>query len=120
MIDVLLVLLVMLIITSPPQTHAVKFDLASGPPVRFPIDRKSNLVTIDAKARLPWNGQPIDPGSLKLELARTRQMVPAPDLRLRPDANARAGNVDERLAIIKCELISRFGFVGNEASSNIF
>ena len=120
LIDVLLVLLVMLIITIPPQTHAVKFDLANGPPVRFPIDRNSNLVTIDAKARLRWNGQPIDSGSLKLELARTRQMVPAPELHLRPDADARHGDVDELLAIIKREQISRFGFVGNEAYSNTF
>lgn len=120
LIDVLLVLLVMLIITIPPRTHAVKFDLAKGPPARFWIDRKSNLVTIDAKGKLRWNGQPIDPGDLKQELARTRQMVPAPELHLRPDADAHHGDVDELLAIIKREQISRFGFVGNEAYSNVF
>ena len=36
LIDVMLVLLVMLIITIPPQTHAVKLDLPGGTPPRFP------------------------------------------------------------------------------------
>lgn len=120
LIDVLLVLLVMLIITIPPQTHAVKFDLPNGPTTPFPIDRHSNLLTIDAKGGLGWNGQAIDRRSLELELARTRQMLPAPELHLRPDANAHHGDVDELLAIIKREQISRFGFVGNEAYRNVF
>ena len=120
LIDVLLVLLVTLIITIPPQTHAVKFDLPGRTLLSFPIDRKANLITIDAQGGLRWNGRPIDPGTLRLELARTRQMMPAPELHLRPDADARHGDVDALLAIIKREQISRFGFVGNEAYQNIF
>ncbi len=120
LIDVLLVLLVMLIITIPPQTHAVKLDLPNGRVPRLPINRTSNLVTIDGQGRLRWNGRLLDRKELVEELAFTRQMDPEPELHLRPDANARHGDVDELLATIKREQISRFGFLGNEAYQNVF
>ncbi|SRR5258708_5429958 len=118
LIDVLLVLLVMLIITIPIQTHAVKFDLPSGPPA--PINRDSNLLILGENGTIRWNGVVIDRGSLHQELAATRQMVPAPELHLRPDPGARHGDVDEVLAIIKREQITSFGFVDNEAYLNTF
>jgi biopolymer transport protein ExbD len=62
----------------------------------------------------------IDRGELRLELAAIHQAIPAPELHLRPDADARHGDVDEVLAMIKREQISRFGFVGNEAYASIF
>jgi biopolymer transport protein ExbD len=120
LIDVLLVLLVMLIITIPPQTHAVKLDLPSGPPPKVPILPHSNLLTIDAKGVLRWNGSVIDREDLRTELAASRQMAPAPELHLRPDPDAHHGDVDELLAIIKREQISRFGLVGNEQYLHVF
>lgn len=119
LIDVLLVLLVMFIITIPIQTHAVKFDLSSGPP-KVPIHRTSNLLTIDSRGLLRWNGVAIARGDLRLELAAARQMVPAPELHLRPDPAARHGDFDEILGILKREQVSNFGFVGNEAYLNTF
>lgn len=120
LIDVLLVLLVMLIITIPPQTHNVKLDLpaARTPPVR--LDSRANLLTIAADGSLRWNGAAIDRAGLAEELAAVRQMTPSPELHLRPDATARHGDVDEVLAIIKREQIVRFGFVGNEQYLNVF
>jgi biopolymer transport protein ExbD len=118
LIDVLLVLLVMLIITIPLQTHAVKFDLPAGRTL-LPID-KANLLSIDARGRVRWNGLPISRDELRQELAAVHQMSPAPELHLQPDADARHGDVDEVLAIIKREQISRFGFVGNEKYIGVF
>jgi biopolymer transport protein ExbD len=119
LIDVMLVLLVMLIMTIPPQSHAVKFDLPNGTPPPLPIQHV-NLLTIDAHGALRWNGAPIAEQALRQELAATRQMEPSPELHLRPDPDARHGDVDELLATIKREQISRFGFVGNEAYQNVF
>src|SRR5438270_4831772 len=119
LIDVMLVLLVMLIMTIPAQTHAIKLDLPVGStPVH--IDRHANLLTIDAHATLRWNGLPIDRNGLRQELAAMRQMEPSPELHLRPEPDARHGDVDALLAIIKREQISRFGFVGNEAYLKVF
>ena len=120
LIDVLLVLLVMLIITIPPQTHAVKLDLPNGTPPKVPVLPHSNLLTIDAKGILRWNGSVIDRNNLREELAASRQMALAPELHVRPDADARHGDVDALLAMIKREQISRFGLVGNERYQHVF
>jgi biopolymer transport protein ExbD len=120
LIDVLLVLLVMLIITIPPQTHAVKFDLPGRPIPPVPIHPTSNLLTISADGTLRWNGVPIDRTQLGQELAASRQMPSSPELHLQPAADARHGDVDDVLVAIKREQISRFGFVGNEQYRSVF
>ncbi|MGB8363019.1 MAG: ExbD/TolR family protein [Rhizomicrobium sp.] len=60
LIDVMLVLLVMLIITLPIQTHAVKLDMPqpnAKPPLIQPV-----VVTlgIDFDGTITWNGTPVD------------------------------------------------------------
>ena len=120
LIDVLLVLLVMLIITIPPQTHAVKIDLPAPPTSRAPPPNPlQNELAITKAGTLLWNGIPISRQDLRAELQLTQQMSPAPELHLRPDAAARYGTVDEVLAIIKTEHVHNVGFVGNEAYLNM-
>lgn len=119
LIDVLLVLLVMLILTIPPATHSVKFDLPTVP-TPLHVELRSNLVTIAPDGAIRWNGTRLSLGQLRQELAASRQMAPAPEVRLQPDPQARHGDVDEVLTIIKREQFSRFGFVGNERYLNIF
>lgn len=120
LIDVLLVLLVMLIITIPPRVGAVKLDLPSGTVRRLKVDPRVNLLTIDAGARIRWNGASIDRKELGAELAIMRQMEPAPELHLRPAADARHGDVVDLLATIRHEQISSFIFVGNEQYRAVF
>ena len=57
---------------------------------------------------------------LTQELAIARQLAPQPELHLQPEPDARHGDVDRVLAIIKREQISKFGFVGNEKYVNTF
>ena len=119
LIDVLLVLLVMLIMTIPPQSHAVKFDLPrAGPPV--PVDPKVNLLTIAADGTVRWNGAALSRTQLRLELAAVRQMKPSPELHVQPAGDSRHGDVDDVLVAIKREQIARFGFVGNEQYRAVF
>ncbi len=120
LIDVLLVLLVMFIITIPIQTHAVKLYLPAPSTVPPPASRTANLLTIGADATLGWNGTPIDRTTLRATLAATRQMDPAPELHLRPDPDARHGDVDALLGLIKREQITKVGFVGYERYGCIF
>jgi len=120
LIDVLLVLLVMLIITIPPQTHAVKLDLPSAPTPPVPVLPKVNLVTISSDAVLRWNGVPLSREQLRQELAASRQIQPSPELHLQPAADARHGDVDEVLVLIKREHIQRFGLVGNDQYRSVF
>ncbi|HEX6740727.1 MAG TPA: biopolymer transporter ExbD [Sphingomicrobium sp.] len=114
LIDVMLVLLIMFIITIPIQTHAVKLDVPTCDGCPTPHGTK-NEVTITRTGAILWNDVNVGEGGLRYELALTRRMEPAPELHLRPDAEARYEVVDRVLADIKRADIKKFGFVGNEA-----
>jgi len=121
LIDVMLVLLIMLIITIPPQTHAVKLDLPvnqNTPPP--PIQPLKNTVGITAQGAITWNGTPISEQQLRQYLEVTQQMNPVPELHLQPDATARYDFVDEVLATTEKAHVQKMGFVGNEYYQNIF
>lgn len=117
LIDVLLVLLVMLIITIPPQAHRLRLDLPQPVP-GSPPKATVNLLEITDGGALLWNGHTITREALRYDLARTQQMQPIPELHLRPSAHARYASVADVLGIINREQIHKFGFVGNEAYTN--
>jgi biopolymer transport protein ExbD len=116
LIDVMLVLLIMLIMTIPPQTHAVKLDLPVNQPNNPPppIQPVKNTVGVTAQGAITWNGTPITKQQLRQYLEVTQQMNPIPELHLQPDATARYELVDEVLAITKKAHVQKMGFVGNE------
>ena len=114
LIDVMLVLLIMLIITIPLQTHAVKLDIPSCDKCRIP-DATKNEVVITRGGAILWNGADVGEAGLRYELALTRRMRPAPELHLRPHPEARYEVVDKVLADIKRADVRKVGFVGNEA-----
>ena len=120
LIDVMLVLLVMLIITIPIQTHAVKIDLPVNNPNPPPktIDPVVNKLSVDPAGTVLWNGTPIDYVTLRDYLARTREMSPEPELHIQPDQNARYVVVDQVLAEVKRSKVGKIGFVGNEQYAN--
>src|SRR5437588_11214378 len=84
LIDVLLVLLVMLIITIPIQSHAVKLDLP-GRAIAPKPQSVANTLIITRAGTLLWNGQPITRDGLKYDLQLTQGMQLIPELQLRPD-----------------------------------
>jgi len=122
LIDVLLVLIIMLIITIPPQSHAVKLDLPQNqanqtPP---PIDPVKNKVVVTQAGAVLWNGAPVNLTQLRQFLDVTQQMDPVPELHLQPEPDARYELVDEVLAVTKQAKVSKMGFVGNEAYMSVF
>jgi biopolymer transport protein ExbD len=116
LIDVMLVLLIMIIMTIPIQSHAVKLDLPqnsnSTPP---PIDPVKNKIVVTPQGQVLWNGVPVDLTTLRQYLDLTTTMRPVPELHLQPDAQARYELVDEVLAVAKRAQVTAMGFVGNEA-----
>ena len=122
LIDVMLVLLIMFIITIPPQSHAVKLDLPQNqanqtPP---PIDPVKNKVVITTAGAVLWNGAPVNLTQLRQYLDVTQQMDPIPELHLQPEPDARYELVDQVLAVTKQAKVSKMGFVGNEAYMTVF
>jgi biopolymer transport protein ExbD len=122
LIDVMLVMLVMIIITIPIQTHAVKLDLPvnqqNQPPP--PIDPVKNTVVITRSNQILWNGTPVDLLTLRQYLDQTTSMTPVPELHLQPEPSARYDLVDEVLAVTKRANITAMGFVGNENYYGVF
>ena len=116
LIDVMLVLLIMIITTIPPQTHAVKLDLpqnSNTPPP--PVDPVKNKIVVTPQGQVLWNGVPVNLTTLRQYLDLTTTMRPVPELHLQPDAQARYELVDEVLAVAKRAQVTAMGFVGNEA-----
>ena len=122
LIDVMLVLLIMFIITIPPQTHAVKLDLpqdtTNQPPP--PIDPVKNKIVVTQPGAILWNGAPVNLTQLRQYLDVTQQMDPIPELHLQPEPEARYVVVDDVLAVTKQAKVSKMGFVGNEAYTTVF
>ena len=121
LIDVMLVLLIMIIMTIPVQTHAVKVDLPqqSNEPAPL-VEPEKNKVYIDPQGNLFWNSVPIDEVTLQQYLERTTSMSPEPELHFQPDPQARYEKVDQVLAIVKRANVTKLGFVGNEQYRNDF
>lgn len=115
LIDVLLVLLVMLIITIPIQTNAVKLDMpqpTNAPPPTPPV-----VVTleIDFDGTPIWNGTPVpDRKTLDQYLYLAAQKDPQPEIHLQPNRLAKYDAVAKVLADAQRLGVIHIGFVGNE------
>ena len=120
LIDVMLVLLIMFIITIPPQTHAVKIDLPVPTDAKNNVDPVKNKVMIDPAGTITWNGNPVDLATLEGLLLETKQLAVEPELQVQPDAYARYIVVDRVMAVIKRSGVGKLGFVGNEQYARVF
>ena len=116
LIDVMLVLLVMLIVTIPIQTHAVKLDLP--PPNNNPPPPQTTMpitLEVDFDGTPLWNGTPV-PSMAQLDkyLEDTAAEVPQPEVHLQPNRLAKYGAVARVLAHAQRLGVTKIGFVGNE------
>ncbi|NPD69249.1 biopolymer transporter ExbD [Lichenicola cladoniae] len=115
LIDVMLVLLIMLIITIPIQTHAVKLDLPQGnppPPLTPPT-----VVTIDVDfdGQIAWNGQPMtNEADLVSHFQSAAALPDQPEIHLRPNKLANYKYVAHVLADAQRLGMTKLGIVGNE------
>ena len=118
LIDVMLVLLIMFIITIPPQSDAVKVDMPTGPtPI---IKSVSNELALTANGQALWNGQPVNDRILRTTLDKSVAMDPVPELHFRPDAATGYGRVDQILAMTAQAHVTKIGFVGNQLYGDSF
>jgi biopolymer transport protein ExbD len=119
LIDVLLVLLVMLIITIPMQTHAVKLDLprANTPPAA--VQPQVVTVDIDFDGTILWNGVVVpDRASLDAQLSAVAAEATQPELHVRPDRLTDYKYVAEVLAAAQRLGVRKIGIVGYEQFAN--
>jgi len=115
LIDVMLVLLIMLIITIPVQTHAVKLDMPVGnPPPPLSAPPVVN-VEIDFDGTILWDGTALaDRAALEDHIRSAAQQPRQPEFHIRPDKLAEYKYVAEVLASAQRLGIRQIGIVGNE------
>jgi biopolymer transport protein ExbD len=117
LIDVMLVLLVMLIITIPIQTHAVKLDLPQQqdnppPPTTPPVVVD---LEIDFDGTPIWNGTPVTSrAQLDRYFQDTANQIPQPEVHLRPNRLAKYDAVARTLADAQRLGVTKIGFVGTD------
>ena len=113
LIDVMLVLIVMLIITIPVQTHAVKLDMPR-PNENQPLTQPEVIdLMVDFDGTLYWNGQQVPNGdTLVSYFEEAAAKDPQPELHLRPNKLAKYDIVAKVLATAQRKGIHNIGIVG--------
>lgn len=116
LIDVMLVLLIMLIITIPVQTHAVKLNMPTGNP---PTENKELpvIVQIDISATgvINWNGtNVVSRKDLEQKIQNAALLNPQPEVHLRPDKAANYEVVAMVMAATQRLGLNKMGLIGSE------
>jgi len=114
LIDVMLVLLTLLIITLPIQTHAVKLDMPK--PNQKPPDKPPVVVTlvVDFDGTILWNGTPVNRATLDQYLESAYSDDPQPEIHLQPNRLAKYDTVAMVLADAQRIGVTHIGFTGIE------
>jgi len=115
LIDVMLVLLIMLIITIPIQTHAVKLNMpvnSESKPLKEP---EVIAITVDFDGTIGWNNELVkDRADLETRLYRITQQPDQPEVHLQPNKLAPYKYVAEVMAEAQRLGVTKIGIVGNE------
>lgn len=120
LIDVMLVLLIMLIITIPIQTHAVKINMPVNSPPKSdkpPIVVKLN---VDANGTMLWNDNVIpDRAALETTFRQMLSEPEIPEVHLRPDRGAKYKVVAMIMATAQRLGVTKIGIVGGEDRKSV-
>jgi biopolymer transport protein ExbD len=116
LIDVMLVLLIMLIITIPIQTHAVKLNMpvnSSSAPSEPP---KVVQIAIAGDGAIRWDGESVgDRQALEARILEAARESPQPEVHVRADGGARYEVVAMVMASSQRLGLTKIGVTGNEA-----
>src|SRR5437660_158586 len=115
LVDVMLVLLIMLIITIPIQTHAVKLNMPVGKPP--PTTTQPQVVTIDVDfdGTIIWNGEQLSSRpELEARMRAAAAMAEQPEIHLRPNKLVKYRNVAMVMASAQRLGLTKIGIVGHE------
>jgi biopolymer transport protein ExbD len=114
LIDVMLVLLIYLIISLPPVTHAVKLDMPR--PQANAQQQNVDPVVIDLEVDFDgtyyWNGEAVSSfATLESYFKQAAKQEPQPELHIKPNRSVRYDFVALALAAAQRNQIMRIGFV---------
>lgn len=115
LIDVMLVLIIMLIITIPIQTHAVKLNMPVGNPPPPLVQPTIISIDVDFDGTILWNAVAVtDRDDLEAKLASVAATPDQPEVHLRPNKLAQYKYVMQVMASAQRLGVTKIGIVGNE------
>jgi biopolymer transport protein ExbD len=115
LIDVMLVLLIMLIITIPIQTHAVRMDMPQGNPPPALVQPEIVALDIDFDGTILWNGVTVpDRAALEQYMRAAAAKDPQPEIHITPSKLAKYSSVAMVLAAAQRLGVVKIGLVGAE------
>ncbi len=115
LIDVMLVLLIMLIITIPIQTHAVKLNMPAGNPPPPTVPSVVVSIEIDFDGAVFWNGQQVpDRATLEARLTDVAAQPVQPEVHVKANKIVAYKSVAAVLASAQRLGVTKLGVVGAE------
>ena len=115
LIDVMLVLIIMLIITIPIQTHAVKLNMPIGNPPPPLVEPVVVRIDVDFDGTVLWNGEVVgDRNALEGRLLQAASEAVQPEVHLRPNKLAQYKDVAMVMASAQRLGVTKLGIIGNE------
>ena len=115
LIDVMLVLLIMLIITIPIQTHAVKLSMPAGNPPPPTVPPEVVTIELDFDGTVLWNGLVLaDRPALETRLQVAATTPVQPEIHLRPNKLVKYEHVTMVMASAQRLGLTKIGIIGHE------
>lgn len=114
LIDVMLVLLIMLIITIPIQTHAVKLNMPVGnppPPTEPPV---VITIEVDFDGTVTFNGEQVDDAQMNARFKSAAAQPVQPEFHLRPNKLVTYKYVAHVMAAAQRDGVTKIGLIGAE------
>ena len=112
LIDVMLVLLTLLIITLPIQTHAVKLDMPAPNPNPPTVIPETVELVVDFDGTVLWNGTAVDRGTMQAYMRDAALKTPEPEIHVSPNRLAKYDAVARVLADAQRLGATSIGFTG--------
>ena len=121
LIDVMLVLLVMLIITLPPQRHAVKMDtpLPCKDCEQDPETPDRVRIAVDFDGRITWNGVEVSRAELDQRLAVEGRRAIQPEIQIAPNRIAAVWRRGSRDGGSPAQQAAADGYCGRDLTSSV-
>ena len=122
LVDVMLVLLIIFIITTPLMQAKVKVELPTTNflPEREDLEKRTNPINVAVQedGSLYWNDEPVSKEVLESRLSSVAQLTPQPPLNLRGDKTTRMSTINEIAQIAQRNGMLDIGFVSIKQKGN--
>ena len=115
LVDVMLVLLIIFIITTPLMTQKVKVELPKASLIKKDEDaeKRASPITIAVKENgdLFYNDEPVSKDALESRLSSAAQQTPQPPINLRGDRTTKMSTIQDVMKIAQSQGMLDIGFV---------